>query len=886
MAKPGLEETNAEETREWLASLEYILENEGTDRANFLLERLSARMTKTGASLPYTINTSYRNTIPSAKEAVMPGDLFMERRIRSLIRWNALAMVVRANSRPGDLGGHISSFASSATLYDVGFNYFFRGPNGDNPGDLIYFQGHSAPGVYARSYLEGRLDEKQLDNFRREVDGEGLSSYPHPWLMPDYWQFPTVSMGLGPLQAIYQAHVMKYLDSRGLVEMGDRKVWAFLGDGETDEPESLGALSLAGREKLDNLIFVVNCNLQRLDGPVRGNGKIIQELEGYFRGAGWNVIKVVWGRLWDPLFAKDEQGLMQQRMNETVDGEYQNFKAKGGGYVRDKLFGQDAELLKMVENMSDDDIYRLNRGGHDPYKVYAAYHAATQHTGQPTVILAKTIKGYGMGDAGESENDTHQVKKLNLEELKYFRNRFDVPLSDKELEGIPYFRPADDSPEMVYFKKKREALGGSIPQRIKDPTKLEIPELSAFASQLKGSGERTISTTMAFVRILATLVRDKQVGKRVVPIVPDEARTFGMEGMFRQLGIYSSVGQLYEPEDSDELSSYVESKDGQVMEEGINEAGAFAAWLSAATSYSNHQYTLIPFYIYYSMFGFQRIGDLAWAAGDLQARGFLLGGTAGRTTLNGEGLQHQDGHSHLLASTVPNCISYDPCYSYELAVIVHEGLRRMYVEQEPVYYYVTVMNENYQHPAMPEGAEESILKGMYLLRTLGDDAAKKVRLLGSGTILREVEAAAEILHEEYGVSVEVWSVTSFTELAREAQDVARYNLLHPEEDQQLSYVAQCLSGDAPVVASTDYMKALPEQIRGSIEAPYHVLGTDGFGRSDTREELRHFFEVDRKFVTLAALAKLAEKQVVSTQDVKQAREQLGIDVAKSNPRLS
>ncbi len=886
MAKPGIEDSNVDETREWLASLEYILENEGTDRANFLLERLSARMTKTGASLPYTISTAYRNTIPSAKEAVMPGDLFMERRIRSLIRWNALAMVVRANSRPGELGGHISSFASSATLYDVGFNYFFRGPDGDNPGDLIYFQGHSSPGVYARSYLEGRLNETQLDNFRREVDGEGLSSYPHPWLMPDYWQFPTVSMGLGPLQAIYQAHVMKYLDSRGLVEMGDRKVWAFLGDGETDEPESLGALSLAGREKLDNLIFVVNCNLQRLDGPVRGNGKIIQELEGYFRGAGWNVIKVVWGRLWDPLFAKDERGLLQQRMNETVDGEYQNYKAKGGGYVRDKLFGQDEELLKMVENLSDDDIYRLNRGGHDPYKVYAAYHAATQHKGQPTVILAKTIKGYGMGDAGESENDTHQVKKLNLEELKKFRDRFDVPLSDKALEDIPYFRPADDSPEMVYFKKKRKALGGSIPQRFTDPTKLEIPELTVFEGQLKGSGERSISTTMAFVRILATLVRDKQVGKRIVPIVPDEARTFGMEGMFRQLGIYSSVGQLYEPEDSDELSSYVESKDGQVMEEGINEAGAFAAWLSAATSHSNHQYTLMPFYIYYSMFGFQRIGDLAWAAGDLRARGFLLGGTAGRTTLNGEGLQHQDGHSHLLASTVPNCISYDPCYSYELAVIIHEGMRRMYVEQEPVYYYVTVMNENYQHPAMPEGTEEGILKGMYKLRTLGDDAAKTVRLLGSGTILREVEAAADMLHEDYGVTVEVWSVTSFTELAREMQDVERHNLLHPEDDQQLSYVAQCLPGDAPVVASSDYVKAVAEQLRGAITAPYHVLGTDGFGRSDTREKLRHFFEVDRNFVTLAALAKLAEKQVISTQDVKQARDQLGIDAGKSNPRLS
>ena len=886
MAYPRLEDSNAEETREWLASLEYILENEGVERANFLLERLSARMTRTGARLPYTITTAYRNTIPSAKEASMPGDLFMERRIRSLIRWNALAMVVRANQQPGELGGHISSFASSATLYDVGFNYFFRGPEGDNPGDLIYFQGHAAPGVYARSFLEGRLSEAQLDSFRREVDGEGLSSYPHPWLMPDYWQFPTVSMGLGPLQAIYQAHVMKYLDSRGLVEMGDRKVWAFLGDGETDEPESLGALALAGREKLDNLIFVVNCNLQRLDGPVRGNGKIIQELEGYFRGAGWNVIKVVWGRLWDPLFAQDDRGLLQQRMNETVDGEYQNFKAKGGAYVREHMFSKDEELKKMVENLSDDDIYRLNRGGHDPYKVYAAYHAATQHKGEPTVILAKTIKGYGMGDAGESENDTHQVKKLNLEELKHFRDRFDIPLTDKELETVPYFRPADDSPEMVYFRRKREALGGPIPQRNPDQTKLQIPDLSVFESQLKGSGQRNISTTMAFVRILATLVRDKHIGKRVVPIVPDEARTFGMEGMFRQLGIYSSVGQLYEPEDADELNSYRESKDGQVMEEGINEAGAFAAWLSAATSHSTHSYTLMPFYIYYSMFGFQRIGDLAWAAGDLQARGFLLGGTAGRTTLNGEGLQHQDGHSHLQASTIPNCISYDPCYNYELAVIVHDGMRRMFVEQEPLFYYITVMNENYQHPVMPEGAEAGILKGMYLLRSMGDDTAKKVRLLGSGTILREVEAAAQTLHDDYGVSVEIWSVTSFTELARDAQDVERWNLLHPDEPPRQSYAAQCLAGDAPVVAATDYVKAIAEQLRGSLSAPYHVLGTDGFGRSDTREKLRHFFEVDRNFVALAALSKLAAAQVVSSKEVADARDKLGIDPDKSNPRLS
>ena len=888
MALTKLDDLNVDETKEWLASLEYILENEGVERANFLLERLANRMTKSGSQLPYTITTAYRNTIPSAKEALMPGDLFMERRIRSLIRWNALAMVVRANRRPGDLGGHISSFASSATLYDVGFNYFFKGPSedGQKPGDLIYFQGHAAPGVYARSFLEGRLSEEQLDNFRREVNGQGLSSYPHPWLMPDYWQFPTVSMGLGPLQAIYQAHVMKYLDARGLVEMGDRKVWAFLGDGETDEPESLGALSLAGREKLDNLIFVVNCNLQRLDGPVRGNGKIIQELEGSFRGAGWNVIKVVWGRHWDPLFARDASGLMQQRMNETVDGEFQNFKAKGGAYVRENFFGQDAELQSMVSDFSDDDIYRLNRGGHDPYKVYAAYHNAVHHKGQPTVILAKTVKGYGMGDAGEAENDTHSVKKLNLEELKYFRDRFDIPLTDSEIEDVPYFRPADDAPETIYFKEKRAALGGSIPRRVVDKTQLEVPGLDALASQLKGSGERTVSTTMSFVRILATLVRDKKIGKRIVPIVPDEARTFGMEGLFRQLGIYSSKGQLYEPEDADELNSYRESKDGQVMEEGINEAGAFAAWTSAATSYATHSYTLIPFYIYYSMFGFQRVGDLAWAAGDLQARGFLLGGTAGRTTLNGEGLQHQDGHSHLLASTIPNCISYDPCYAYELAVIVQAGLQRMYVDQDPVYYYITVMNENYQHPAMPEGVEEGILRGMYKLREVGDGAGKKVRLLGSGTILREAEAAAEYLHTEHGVSVEVWSVTSFTELARDAQDVERWNLLNPDQPQKLSYVAQCLTGDVPIVAATDYMKAIPEQIRGCITAPYHVLGTDGFGRSDTREELRHFFEVDQRFITLAALTKLAQIQQVAVQEVVDARIRLQIDENKDNPRVS
>ncbi len=885
MAYPReLTDSDPSETREWLDSLEYVLENEGTDRANFLLERLSSRMTKTGARLPYTITTPYRNTIPASREAFMPGDLFMERRIRSLIRWNALAMVVRANSRPGELGGHISSFASSATLYDVGFNYFFRGPTNDHAGDLIYFQGHASPGIYARSYLEGRLSEAELDNFRQEVGGQGLSSYPHPWLMPHYWQFPTVSMGLGPIQAIYQAHIMKYLDSRGLVSRGDRKVWAFLGDGECDEPESLGALSMAGREKLDNLIFVVNCNLQRLDGPVRGNSKIIQELEGSFRGAGWNVIKVVWGRLWDPLFANDDQGIMQQRMNEVVDGEYQNYKVKGGGYTREHFFGKYPELAAMVENLSDDDIMRLNRGGHDPYKVYAAYHAAVNHTGEPTVILAKTVKGYGMGDAGEAENDTHQVKKLNLEGLKHFRDRFDIPLTDKELEDIPFYRPAADSPEMKYLKAQRERLGGVLPKRVVAAETLKVPSLSTFKTQLDGTGDRENSTTMGFVRFLATLLRDKSIGNRVVPIVPDEARTFGMEGMFRQLGIYSSAGQLYEPEDSGEIAAYREAKDGQVLEEGINEAGAFSAWLAAATSYSTHQYTLIPFYIYYSMFGFQRIGDLAWAAGDSQARGFLLGGTAGRTTLNGEGLQHQDGHSHVLASTIPNCVAYDPCYTYELAVILREGLRRMVEEHESVYFYVTVMNEAYVQPPMPEGVEDDILRGMYRLRRLDGDGPA-VRLLGAGTILREVEAAARWLNEEQGLTVEVFSVTSFTELSRNGDDVARWNLLNPERDPKISHAAELLAGDAPVVISSDYMKALAEPLRGQIDADVHVLGTDGYGRSDTRERLRQHFEVDRNFVALAALKSLADQQKLPVEAVAKARDAFGIDPEKANPRL-
>ena len=863
------------------------MREEGIDRANFLLSELSHQVTKVGGRVPYSVNTPYRNTIPVEQEAAMPGDMFMERRIRSLIRWNALAMVVRANKRDGTLGGHISSFASSATLYDVGFNYFFRGADQseENLGDLVYFQGHAAPGIYARSFLEGRLSEKQLDSFRQEVDGEGLSSYPHPWLMPSYWQFPTVSMGLGPLQAIYQAHVMKYLDSRNLVPMKDRKVWAFLGDGECDEPETLGALSLAGREKLDNLIFVVNCNLQRLDGPVRGNGKIIQELEGYFRGAGWNVLKVVWGRLWDPLFARDDQGLMQKAMDSTVDGEFQNFKAKGGSYVRESFFNQHPDLAKLVEDMSDQDIYQLNRGGHDPFKLYAAYSSAVRHKGQPTVILAKTVKGYGMGTAGESENDTHSVKVLNIEELKKFRDRFGVSLSDQEVESVPYYRPPEDSPEIKYIKARRSQLGGSVPVRKENNESLKFPALSVFDAQLKGSGDRSISTTMSFVRLLSTLAKNKEIGDRIVPIVPDEARTFGMEGMFRQLGIYSSVGQLYEPEDSDEIGSYHESKDGQVLEEGINEAGAFSAWIATATSQSSHQYSLIPFYVFYSMFGFQRIGDLAWAAGDLQARGFLLGGTSGRTTLNGEGLQHQDGHSHLLSSAIPNCISYDPCYAYELAVIIQHGLERMLADKEPIYYYITLMNENYPHPALPKGSEEGIKKGMYLLGSKGKAKKKMVRLLGSGAILREVEKAADLLLDR-GVSSEVWSVTSYVELAREIHDVERFNLLNPGADNSISYVEQCLMGDYPVIASSDYVKAVPEQLRSAIRAPYHVLGTDGFGRSDTREKLRKFFEIDQYFIAFAALTKLHESGEVSLKDLSDFQKEFDIDADKLNPRTA
>ena len=875
------------ETEEWVQSINSVIENAGVERAQYILQRMSSKVTETGAQLPYAINTPYRNTIPVSKEARMPGDLFMERGLRSLIRWNAMAMVMRANMKDSTLGGHISSFQSSATLYDIGFNYFFRATTDEQQGDLVYIQGHSAPGIYARSYLEGNLTEDQLDKFRQEVDGDGLSSYPHPWLMPDYWQFPTVSMGLGPIQAIYQAHIMKYLGHRGLTDPADRKVWCFTGDGEMDEPESQGAIGLAGREKLDNLIFVVNCNLQRLDGPVRGNGKIIQELEGSFRGAGWNVIKVIWGRHWDPLFEKDKLGLLQQRMDEAVDGEYQNYKSRDGGYTRKEFFGKYPELLEMVEDLSDDAIFRLNRGGHDPYKVYAAYSAATRHEGQPTVILAKTVKGYGLGLAGEAQNYTHSVKKLDLEALKEFRDRFDIPLPDSDLESVPYYRPPEDSTEIRYMKERRAALGGSLPRRKSDFEALTIPGIDVLGALLKGTGEREISTTMAFVRILSALIKDENIGRRIVPIVPDEARTFGMEGMFRQLGIYSAVGQLYEPTDAGQLMYYREDQDGQVMEEGINEGGAFCGWLAAATSYSNHGVPLIPFYIFYSMFGFQRVGDLCWAAGDLQARGFLLGGTSGRTTLNGEGLQHQDGHSHILASTVPNCVSYDPAYAYELAVIIHHGLNVMYVQKQAKYYYITVMNENYIQPEMPKDCEEGIIKGMYLLKKNSRKNSKKVvQLLGSGTILRESIAAAEILKSEFGIEADIWSVTSFNELKREGDSVSRWNMLHPEEEPKLSHVELCLKdARGPVIATTDYMKNYADQIREFIGSTYNVLGTDGFGRSDTRKQLRNFFEVDRYFITVSALDALVKENVIDGTVVKEAIDKFGINPDKPDPSL-
>jgi pyruvate dehydrogenase E1 component len=810
----------------------------------------------------------------------------LEEKIRALVRWNAMATVIRANKESSELGGHIASFASAATLYDIGFNHFFRAANEKFLGDLVYIQGHSAPGVYARAYLEGRITEDQLSNFRQEVDGKGLSSYPHPWLMPDFWQFPTVSMGLGPLMAIYQARFMRYLKDRGQIEGQGRKVWAFMGDGEMDEPESLGAISLAGREKLDNLVFVINCNLQRLDGPVRGNGKIIQELESDFRGSGWNVIKVVWGSYWDPLLAKDKSGILLKRMEECVDGEYQTFKSQDGAFVRKHFFGKYPELADLVSNMSDDDIWRLNRGGHDPHKVFAAYAAAMKHTGQPTVILAKTVKGYGMGEAGEGQNITHQQKKMGTASIRAFRDRFSVPIPDDQLEEVPFYKPAEDSPEMKYLRERIAAMGGSLPSRKRKVEPLEVPALSAFEAQLKSSEDREFSTTMAFVRILNTIIRDKKIGKRVVPIVPDESRTFGMEGMFRQLGIYSHVGQLYTPQDADQLMFYKEDKGGQILQEGINEAGAMSSWIAAATSYANNAQMMIPFYIFYSMFGFQRIGDLAWAAGDLRARGFLLGGTAGRTTLNGEGLQHEDGHSHILASTIPNCVTYDPTFAYEVAVIIQDGLRRMYQEQEDVFYYITVMNENYTHPAMPAGAEKGILKGMYLL---SEGKAKKnqpkVQLLGSGTILREVIAGAELLEKDFGIAADIWSVTSFNELRRDGLDVQRWNLLHPEAEPRLSHIETCLNDrSGPIIAATDYMKIFADQVRAFLpRRNFTALGTDGFGRSDTRRKLRQFFEVDRRFVAVAAMKALADEEKLPQKTVADAIVKYGIDPDKPNP---
>jgi pyruvate dehydrogenase E1 component len=874
-----------QETREWLDALSGVLAAAGPDRAHFLIERLIDAARKEGAYLPFSANTDYINTIPADMQPKMPGDNALEEKIRNYARWNAMAMVVRAN-RHTNVGGHIASYASAATLYDVGFNHFWRAPSADHGGDLVFTQGHSATGVYARAFMLGRLTAEQLDNFRQETGGKGISSYPHPWLMPDFWQFPTVSMGLGPLMAIYQARFMKYLQGRGILNTEGRKVWAFMGDGEMDEPESMGAIGLAGRERLDNLVYVINCNLQRLDGPVRGNGKIIQELESDFRGSGWNVIKVIWGGRWDALLARDRTGILRKRMMECVDGEYQTFKAKDGAYVRKHFFGKYPELAALVEDWTDDEIWSLNRGGLDPFKVYAGYHAAVNHKGQPTVILAKTIKGFGMGRAGEAQNITHQQKKMDVEDMRHYRDRFALPIPDDQLAEIPYLTFAEGSRELEYMRERRMSLGGYLPQRRQRVEPMPVPPLATFERLLKGTDEREISTTMAFVQMLQMLVRDKAIGKHVVPIVPDESRTFGMEGMFRQLGIWNQQGQLYTPEDADQLMFYKESKDGQILQEGINEAGGMCDWIAAATSYSTHGVQMIPFYIFYSMFGFQRVGDLAWAAGDMRSRGFLLGGTAGRTTLNGEGLQHEDGHSHILAATIPNCVSWDPTFAYEVVTIIQDGLRRMVAEQEDVFYYLTLMNENYPHPAMPEGSAVGILKGMYKFRAgaKAKKGAARVQLLGSGTIFREVIAAADLLKADWGVDADLWSCPSFIELARDCRDATRWNLLHPTEKPRRSHVDACLADtEGPVIAASDYMRMYADKIRACVPRRYHVLGTDGFGRSDTREKLRHFFEVDRYFVTVAALKALADEGAVKPAVVAQAIAKYGIDPAKPAP---
>ncbi len=845
------------ETQEWIDSLQSVIENEGHERAYFLVEQLLSSARKSGADIPFSANTEYFNSIPVEQQPQFPGDTTIEQKVRSYIRWNAMMMVLRAN-RETNVGGHIASFASAATLYDVGQNHFWHGNSEERNGDLIFTQGHSAPGMYSRAFLQGRLTEEQLDKFRQEVKGGGLPSYPHPWLLPDFWQFPTVSMGLGPIMAIYQARFMRYIQGRGFSDTSERKVWAFLGDGETDEPESLGAIGMAGREKLDNLIFVVNCNLQRLDGPVRGNGKIIQELEGEFRGAGWNVIKVVWGHLWDALLARDKEGLLAKRMMECVDGDYQTFKSKDGAYVREFFFNT-PELQEMVRDYSDEDIWGLNRGGHDPAKVFAAYNKAVNHKGQPTVILAKTIKGYGMGSSGEAQNTSHQQKKMSLESLRRFKEKYSLPVSDSELENLPYLKFEEGSAELNYMLERRQQLGGFIPARRTQTTPLDVPVLADFKPLLAGSGTSQSSTTMAFVRMLGIIIKDKNVGKRVVPIVPDESRTFGMEGMFRQLGIWSQVGQLYTPQDAEQLMYYKEDKHGQVLQEGINEAGGMSDWIAAGTAYSTHGVPMIPFYIFYSMFGFQRVADLIWAAADQCTRGFLLGATAGRTTLNGEGLQHEDGHSQVFAATVPNCVSYDPTYAYEVAVIIQDGMKRMYAEQENVFYYITVMNENYEQPALPAGTEEDILKGMYLFQEGAKSKNPRVQLIGSGTIFREAVAAAELLKNDWKVEADLWSCPSFNELGRDIQACERWNRLHPTEEPKQSHVSRCLADTkGPVIASTDYVRAFAEQIRSDISAPYTVLGADGFGRSDTRENLRSFFEVNRYHIVIAALKSLAD----------------------------
>ncbi len=887
-------DADAQETREWLDALSAVIETEGRERAHFLLEELLEHARQNSIDMPFSATTGYVNTIEADEEERSPGNIEIEERLRTLMRWNAMAMVVKANrlhpADGGDLGGHISSFASVATMFGTGFNHFWHAESEGHGGDLLYIQGHSAPGIYARAYMEGRISEEQLLNFRQEVDGKGISSYPHPKLMPEFWQFPTVSMGLGPLMAIYQARFLKYLHARGIADTSNRKVWVFCGDGEMDEPESLGAIGLAAREKLDNLIFVINCNLQRLDGPVRGNGKIIQELEGEFRGSGWNVIKLLWGSYWDPLLARDKDRLLRKVMMDTVDGDYQAMKANDGAFVRKNFFGRHPKLLEMVAKMSDEDVWRLNRGGHDPQKVYAAFHRAANTQGQPTVLLIKTVKGFGMGKSGEGKNTAHQTKKLLDEDLKAFRDRFNIPISDDQIAEIPFIKPADDTPEMKYLHERRKALGGYLPhRRTKADEVLAVPDLDTFKAVTEPTAEgREISTTQAYVRFLTTLLRDKALGPRAVPILVDEARTFGMEGLFRQIGIYNPAGQQYTPVDKDQVMYYKEDKAGQILQEGINEPGGMASWIAAATSYSTNNRIMIPFYVYYSMFGFQRIGDLAWAAGDMQARGFLLGGTSGRTTLNGEGLQHEDGHSHILAGTIPNCISYDPTFAHEVGVILHHGLKRMVEQQENVYFYLTLLNENYPMPGLKPGTEEQIIKGMYLLEE-GVEPKKKaprVNLLGSGTILRESQAAKELLEKEWGVAANVWSCPSFNELGRDGQNVERWNLLHPTEKPRTAFVTQQLEPHAgPVIASTDYMKSYADQIRAFIPKgrSYKVLGTDGFGRSDFRSKLREHFEVNRHYIVVAALKALADEGSVPAEKAAEAIKQYGLDVDRVNP---